>query len=181
MKLCYSTPWSNLKTVKMINILIVFQTCGPEIDARTTMVMMRLSVFVALQAPVLDFGKIIIYTSNLKIVRAPHKKRESGRSPHRSRDRKESSPRRTSRSKDRNRTACSHAEEPDETTAQKISVWRSVDCKQFLLLFFILLSFFLVLIIVHSTLKLLKTVCCLWSKFAFRSSLQIFQIRQTLN
>ncbi|KAI7795678.1 glutaredoxin domain-containing cysteine-rich protein 2 [Triplophysa rosa] len=71
------------------------------------------------KAPVLDFGKIIIYTSNLKIVRAPHRKRESGRSPHRSRDRKESSPRRTSRSKERNRTACSHAEEPDETTAQK--------------------------------------------------------------
>ncbi|XP_065143892.1 glutaredoxin domain-containing cysteine-rich protein 2 [Paramisgurnus dabryanus] len=71
------------------------------------------------KGPVLDFGKIIIYTSNLKIVRAPHRRRECGRSPHRSRDRKESSPRRTSRSKERNRAACSHPEKTDETQTQK--------------------------------------------------------------
>ncbi|XP_042620400.1 glutaredoxin domain-containing cysteine-rich protein 2 [Cyprinus carpio] len=51
------------------------------------------------KAPVLDFGKIVIYTSNLKIIRAPHRRGESGRSPHRSQDRKESSPGRESRSK----------------------------------------------------------------------------------
>uniref|UniRef100_A0A8C1PUZ0 Glutaredoxin and cysteine rich domain containing 2 n=2 Tax=Cyprinus carpio TaxID=7962 RepID=A0A8C1PUZ0_CYPCA len=62
------------------------------------------------KAPVLDFGKIIIYTSNLKIIRAPHRRGESGRSPHRSRDRKESSPGRESRSKGRHRTAVSHQE-----------------------------------------------------------------------
>ncbi|XP_056095080.1 glutaredoxin domain-containing cysteine-rich protein 2 [Rhinichthys klamathensis goyatoka] len=71
------------------------------------------------KAPVLDFGKIIIYTSNLKIIRAPQRKGESGRSPHRSQDRKESSPGRESRSKGRHRTARSHAEEPDVMTEQK--------------------------------------------------------------
>ncbi|XP_052443730.1 glutaredoxin domain-containing cysteine-rich protein 2-like [Carassius gibelio] len=69
--------------------------------------------------PVLDFGKIIIYTSNLKIIRAPHRRGESGRSPHRSRDRKESSPGRESRSKGRHRTARSCAEEPNTMTEQK--------------------------------------------------------------
>lgn len=83
-----------------------------------------------LQAPVLDFGKIIIYTSNLKIIRAPQRKRESGRSPHRSQDRKESSAGLESRSKGRHRTARSHAEEPDVMTEQKVStVWSLVDCK----------------------------------------------------
>lgn len=33
-------------------------------------------IFCALQSPVLDFGKIIIYTSNLRIIRAPPKKPE---------------------------------------------------------------------------------------------------------
>lgn len=83
-----------------------------------------------LQGPVLDFGKIIIYTSNLKIIRAPHRRGESRRSPHRSQDRKESSPGRESRSKGRHRTTRSHAEEPDVMTEQKVStVWSSVDCK----------------------------------------------------
>ncbi|KTF90045.1 hypothetical protein cypCar_00034525 [Cyprinus carpio] len=72
-----------------------------------------------INAPVLDFGKIVIYTSNLKIIRAPHRRGESGRSPHRSQDRKESSPGRESRSKGRHRTARSRAEEPDAMTEQK--------------------------------------------------------------
>ncbi|XP_050949307.1 glutaredoxin domain-containing cysteine-rich protein 2 isoform X2 [Labeo rohita] len=72
------------------------------------------------KAPVLDFGKIIIYTSNLKIVRAPHRRGESGRSPHRSRDRKESSPGRKG-SKGRHRPARPHAEEPDAMTEEKES------------------------------------------------------------
>ncbi|XP_016392537.1 glutaredoxin domain-containing cysteine-rich protein 2 [Sinocyclocheilus rhinocerous] len=71
------------------------------------------------EAPVRDFGKIIIYTSNLKIIRAPHRRGESGRSPHRSRDRKESSPGREPRSKGRHRTARSQAEEPDAMAEQK--------------------------------------------------------------
>lgn len=87
-------------------------------------------VILFLQAPVLDFGKIIIYTSNLKIIRAPQRKRESARSPHRSQDRKESSPGRESRSKGRHRTARPHTEEPDVMTEQKVStVWSLVDCK----------------------------------------------------
>ncbi|KAK1787345.1 hypothetical protein P4O66_002844 [Electrophorus voltai] len=35
--------------------------------------------------PVLDFGKIIIYTNNLKIIRGPQKKAETSRSHHRAR------------------------------------------------------------------------------------------------
>ncbi|XP_016307029.1 glutaredoxin domain-containing cysteine-rich protein 2-like [Sinocyclocheilus anshuiensis] len=71
------------------------------------------------KAPVLDFGKIIIYTSNLKIIQAPHRRGKYGRSPHRSRDRKESSPGRESRSKGRHRSARSRTEEPDAMTEQK--------------------------------------------------------------
>ncbi|XP_016123159.1 glutaredoxin domain-containing cysteine-rich protein 2-like [Sinocyclocheilus grahami] len=72
-----------------------------------------------IRAPVLDFGKIIIYTSNLKIIQAPHRRGEYGRSPHRIRDRKESSPGRESRSKGRHRSARSRTEEPDAMTEQK--------------------------------------------------------------
>ncbi|XP_051960653.1 glutaredoxin domain-containing cysteine-rich protein 2-like [Xyrauchen texanus] len=75
--------------------------------------------------PVLDFGKIIIYTSNLKIIRAPHRRRESGRSPNRSRDRKEKSPGRESRSKGKHRTACTHTEEPEAIQKQE-----AVFCEQ---------------------------------------------------
>ncbi|XP_051534320.1 glutaredoxin domain-containing cysteine-rich protein 2-like [Myxocyprinus asiaticus] len=69
--------------------------------------------------PVLDFGKIIIYTSNLKIIRAPHRRGESGRSPNRSRERKERSPGRESRSKGKHRTACTLAEEPEAIQKQE--------------------------------------------------------------
>ncbi|XP_056303123.1 glutaredoxin domain-containing cysteine-rich protein 2 [Danio aesculapii] len=71
------------------------------------------------KAPVLDFGKIIIYTSNLKIIRASHRRGESGKSPHRSRDRKESSPKRESRSKGRHKATCSQPEEPTTMMEQK--------------------------------------------------------------
>ncbi|XP_051536163.1 glutaredoxin domain-containing cysteine-rich protein 2-like [Myxocyprinus asiaticus] len=71
------------------------------------------------KAPVLDFGKIIIYTNNLKIIRAPHRRGESGRCPHCIRDRKERSPGQKSRSKGKHRTSCTHTEEPEARTEQK--------------------------------------------------------------
>ncbi|XP_066501280.1 glutaredoxin domain-containing cysteine-rich protein 2 [Hoplias malabaricus] len=72
------------------------------------------------KAPVLDFGKIIIYTSNLKIIRSPHRKSESGRSHHRSRgEGGDSSPGRESRSKGRHKSKSARAEERSPTPKHK--------------------------------------------------------------
>lgn len=65
-----------------------------------------------LQAPILDFEKIIIYTSNLKIIRSPSKKAESGVSYHHGRgEGREVSPGRGPRSKGRHRTKSVRKEE----------------------------------------------------------------------
>ncbi|XP_072518828.1 glutaredoxin domain-containing cysteine-rich protein 2 [Salminus brasiliensis] len=72
------------------------------------------------KGPVLDFGKIIIYTSNLKIIRSPHRKGESGKSHHRSRvEGGEASPGRESRSKGRHKTRGSRTEERSPAPRQK--------------------------------------------------------------
>ncbi|KAL7844697.1 hypothetical protein SRHO_G00232360 [Serrasalmus rhombeus] len=83
------------------------------------------------KAPVLDFGKIIIYTSNLKIIRSPHRKGESGRSHHRSRgEGGEASPGRESRSKGRHKTKGALAEERSPTPKQKVSIKEATSCEQ---------------------------------------------------
>uniref|UniRef100_A0A8B9JTF6 Glutaredoxin and cysteine rich domain containing 2 n=1 Tax=Astyanax mexicanus TaxID=7994 RepID=A0A8B9JTF6_ASTMX len=91
---------------------------------------MILSVFVCLfvfKAPVLDFGKIIIYTSNLKIIRSPHRKGESSRSHHRSRrEGGEASPGRESRSKGKQKSRSSRSEERSPAPKQKASVKKEV-------------------------------------------------------
>ncbi|KAG9265967.1 glutaredoxin domain-containing cysteine-rich protein 2 [Astyanax mexicanus] len=79
------------------------------------------------KAPVLDFGKIIIYTSNLKIIRSPHRKGESSRSHHRSRrEGGEASPGRESRSKGKQKSRSSRSEERSPAPKQKASVKKEV-------------------------------------------------------
>ncbi|XP_076835881.1 glutaredoxin domain-containing cysteine-rich protein 2 isoform X2 [Brachyhypopomus gauderio] len=81
--------------------------------------------------PVLDFGKIIIYTNNLKIVRCPQRKGESGRSHHRGRaEGGTTSPGRESRSKGRHRARSARKEERSPTPKLKAST-KDVDvCEQ---------------------------------------------------
>ncbi|KAF5892969.1 glutaredoxin domain-containing cysteine-rich protein 2, partial [Clarias magur] len=99
---------------------------GQDVDPPAGLIAQRINVYRAVsgfrpltssdqqgeKAPVLDFEKIIIYTSNLKIVRSPRKKAESGVSYHHSRgERREGSPGRESRSKARHRTKSARKEE----------------------------------------------------------------------
>ncbi|XP_062868332.1 glutaredoxin domain-containing cysteine-rich protein 2 [Trichomycterus rosablanca] len=74
------------------------------------------------QAPVLDFGKIIIYTSNLKIIRSPNRKSERGSSRHRSRgEGGEASPGRESRSKERRRSKSGQKERRSPTPTVQLN------------------------------------------------------------
>ncbi|XP_026878852.1 glutaredoxin domain-containing cysteine-rich protein 2 [Electrophorus electricus] len=81
--------------------------------------------------PVLDFGKIIIYTNNLKIIRGPQKKAETSRSHHRARgEGGESSPGRESRAKGRHRARNARTEEHSPTTKQKAPMKEVGGCEQ---------------------------------------------------
>ncbi|KAK3555369.1 hypothetical protein QTP86_014962 [Hemibagrus guttatus] len=99
---------------------------GQDGDAPTSLIAQRINVYRAVsgftpltstdqqgeKAPVLDFEKIIIYTSNLKIIRSPSKKAESSvRHRHGQGEGREGSPGRESRSKGRHRTKTVRKEE----------------------------------------------------------------------
>ncbi|XP_017347493.1 glutaredoxin domain-containing cysteine-rich protein 2 [Ictalurus punctatus] len=99
---------------------------GEDVGPPTGLIAQRINVYRAVsgfrpltssdqqgeKAPILDFEKIIIYTSNLKIIRSPSKKAESGVSYHHGRgEGREVSPGRGPRSKGRHRTKSVRKEE----------------------------------------------------------------------
>lgn len=80
-----------------------------------------------LQAAVLDFEKIIIYTSNLKIIRAPCKKVDGGvRYLHGQGEGREGSPSRESRSKGRHRTKSTRKEERRPAPKEEVILFPSL-------------------------------------------------------
>lgn len=85
----------------------------------------------------LDFGKIIIYTSNLRIIPAPHRRRESEREGERESEDREAgldqeggrggeggaaSKGHSHRSRGKHRTKCGHGNKKQEATSPKLKV-----------------------------------------------------------